>query len=110
MGQLETFLIPPSYQDYLCSNSVLGILNTPHLPVPLVSPGVSSIDPYSRVPRTGRTVHYNFSVSRGILSPDGYQKNMVLVNGDFPGPVIEANWGDWIEGKLGCVETDCRGI
>ncbi len=25
---------------------------------------------------------------------------MILVNGAFPGPLIEANWGDWILGKL----------
>ncbi len=26
-------------------------------------------------------------------------KNVLLVNDQFPGPMIEANWGDWIEGK-----------
>lgn len=25
---------------------------------------------------------------------------MILVNGGFPGPLIEANWGDWISGQF----------
>ncbi|KAJ8108112.1 hypothetical protein ONZ43_g6526 [Nemania bipapillata] len=28
---------------------------------------------------------------------DGYEKSVILVNGQFPGPLIEANWGDYIE-------------
>lgn len=31
------------------------------------------------------------------LAPDGVSMPMILVNGQFPGPTIEANWGDWIE-------------
>jgi FtsP/CotA-like multicopper oxidase with cupredoxin domain len=31
------------------------------------------------------------------IAPDGYQRTGMLVNGAFPGPTIEANWGDWIE-------------
>lgn len=33
------------------------------------------------------------------MAPDGYKKDVLLVNGQFPGPLIEANWGDNIEGK-----------
>ena len=33
-----------------------------------------------------------------VLAPDGVAKDMIVVNGQFPGPTIEANWGDWIEG------------
>lgn len=31
------------------------------------------------------------------MAPDGVETSMILVNGQFPGPLIEANWGDWIE-------------
>jgi hypothetical protein len=62
---------------------------------------VSSIDPVLDIPNTNRTVAYVFNITRAVLSPDGYQKEMILVNDAFPGPVIEANWGDWISGKLG---------
>lgn len=49
------------------------------------------------VPDTGVTRHYDFTISRGLLSPDGVLRDVMFVNGQFPGPVIEANWGDWIQ-------------
>jgi FtsP/CotA-like multicopper oxidase with cupredoxin domain len=30
------------------------------------------------------------------MAPDGYERPMLVVNGQYPGPTIEANWGDWI--------------
>ena len=30
------------------------------------------------------------------MAPDGYLTNMTVVNGQFPGPTIEADWGDTI--------------
>lgn len=41
--------------------------------------------------------HYDFTIARGKLAPDGFEKEMLLINGAFPGPTIEANWGDTIE-------------
>lgn len=32
-----------------------------------------------------------------MIAPDGYDRNVLLVNGAFPGPLIEANWGDTIQ-------------
>ena len=32
--------------------------------------------------------------------PDGYNNTCVLINEQFPGPLLEANWGDWIEVKI----------
>ncbi|KAL1836974.1 hypothetical protein VTJ49DRAFT_4424 [Mycothermus thermophilus] len=51
---------------------------------------------YRDCPRTGVTRHYDFTISRGYIAPDGYQRDVLLVNGQFPGPLIEANWGDTI--------------
>ncbi|MCJ1427219.1 hypothetical protein MMC29_005122 [Sticta canariensis] len=82
-------------------NSILGTLSAPALSVSKVNPHVSSIDPIRGLPDTKRTVSYVFNVTRQVLSPDGYQKSMIVVNGAFPGPLIEANWGDWISGQLG---------
>lgn len=31
------------------------------------------------------------------LAPDGVERHMMVYNNQFPGPLIEANWGDWIE-------------
>jgi len=55
-------------------------------------------------PNTGITRKYVFTVSRSIIAPDGVEKQGIVVNGQFPGPLIEANWGDWIEvGRLSCL-------
>lgn len=39
---------------------------------------------------------YDFTIARGTIAPDGYEKGVLLINGQFPGPTIEANWGDTI--------------
>ncbi|MCJ1286660.1 hypothetical protein MMC26_006006 [Xylographa opegraphella] len=57
-------------------------------------------NPYKEAPDTGITRYYQFTLSRGQLAPDGYLKNMILVNSQFPGPLIEANWGDYIEVEI----------
>ncbi|TVY84019.1 oxidoreductase ptaK [Lachnellula suecica] len=40
---------------------------------------------------------YDFTVKRGKKAPDGYLKDVLIINGQFPGPLIEANWGDTIQ-------------
>jgi len=57
--------------------------------------GISN--PYTERPYTAATRQYEFNISRGVIAPDGYEKSVILVNGQFPGPLIEANWGDYIE-------------
>lgn len=37
---------------------------------------------------------YNFTVSEVMAAPNGVGKKMTVVNGQFPGPVVEANEGD----------------
>ncbi|KAJ2974397.1 hypothetical protein NUW58_g8671 [Xylaria curta] len=54
-------------------------------------------NPYTQGPYTQITRKYDFNISRGVIAPDGYEKSVILVNGQFPGPLIEANWGDYIE-------------
>jgi FtsP/CotA-like multicopper oxidase with cupredoxin domain len=49
------------------------------------------------MPDTGVTRSYDFHVSYQTIAPDGVQKNGLVVNNQFPGPLVEANWGDWIE-------------
>ena len=39
---------------------------------------------------------YDFNVARGVISPDGVNRSVILVNGQFPGPLLEANWGETI--------------
>ncbi|KAK2062579.1 multicopper oxidase [Colletotrichum caudatum] len=39
---------------------------------------------------------YVFNITREQHSPDGFEKSMIKVNGQSPGPLIEANTGDTI--------------
>ena len=43
---------------------------------------------------------YDLSVERATLAPDGVEREMLVFNGQFPGPVIEADWGDWIQVRV----------
>ncbi|KAF2660090.1 multicopper oxidase [Lophiostoma macrostomum CBS 122681] len=47
-------------------------------------------------PDTGKTVSYNLEIAPGKYSPDGVEKDMILINGQYPGPTIVADWGDTI--------------
>ncbi|KIW40573.1 uncharacterized protein PV06_07758 [Exophiala oligosperma] len=57
----------------------------------------NNTNPYTNPPKTGVVRSYNFVLERGVLAPDGVQRDVILINGQFPGPTIEANWGDTIE-------------
>ncbi|GAM85433.1 hypothetical protein ANO11243_034400 [Dothideomycetidae sp. 11243] len=48
------------------------------------------------IPNTGVTRFYNFVISNQTIAPDGVQIPGLVINGQYPGPLIEANWGDWI--------------
>lgn len=48
------------------------------------------------MPKTCRTVEYEWVVTNTTISPDGVPRLGLLVNGQMPGPKIEANWGDTI--------------
>jgi len=48
-------------------------------------------------PVTGKTVHYDLEITKMTLAPDGFPREMLVFNGQYPGPTIEADWGDEIE-------------
>ncbi|KAM0552651.1 hypothetical protein ACHAPJ_007748 [Fusarium lateritium] len=51
--------------------------------------------------QTGHTIrNYVFNITRGLAAPGRYNKSMILVNGQTPGPLIEANVGDTIRVKV----------
>lgn len=94
-------------------NSLWGTFHAPSLPkwmpsdwykgsmtVPWGGKTSGNCNPYTEAPQTQVTRRYDFNISRGIIAPDGYEKSVILVNGQFPGPLIEANWGDYIEVKV----------
>jgi FtsP/CotA-like multicopper oxidase with cupredoxin domain len=97
-------LLPAVLQN---GDTSLGTLSVPALPtfrgapeqtgVPWGDRTANNTNYYDEIPETGVTRTYDFTVARATIAPDGYEKHAMLVNGQFPGPTIEANWGDWIE-------------
>lgn len=43
------------------------------------------------------TRYYSFELTNGTIAPDGVELPALLINNAYPGPLITANWGDWIE-------------
>lgn len=41
-----------------------------------------------------KTREYVFNISQALAAPDGFEKPMILANGQSPGPLIEVNVGD----------------
>ncbi|GKU06594.1 multicopper oxidase family protein [Fusarium langsethiae] len=54
------------------------------------------LNPYKHASRPPTTLVFNWTVTSGLRSPDGVQKEVYLVNEKFPGPIIEARSGDRI--------------
>ncbi|PCG96276.1 Multicopper oxidase, type 2 [Penicillium occitanis (nom. inval.)] len=85
-------------------NSVLGTLDAPRLPkfltdnpLPHGYPWAHRTSPKNDVPNTGVFRHYNFDITEGWMMADGVNKTGLYINSQFPGPTIEANWGDTIQ-------------
>jgi hypothetical protein len=61
----------------------------------------TNANPYKSCPLTGETRSYDFTIAECNIRPDGVEtKKAVCVNGQFPGPLIEANYGDMIQVKV----------
>ena len=81
---------------------LLGLLEAGNLTPPLTGfpwglLTAGGTNPYTNAPTTGVVRSYDIVVSRGTISPDGVERSALLINGGFPGPTIEANWGDTIQ-------------
>lgn len=55
---------------------------------------------YENTPITCRVVTYEFDVTDVTVSPDGVERPAMVVNGQLPGPLLEANWGDTVVVKV----------
>ncbi|CAF9905675.1 hypothetical protein IMSHALPRED_003923 [Imshaugia aleurites] len=98
-----TSLVPSLPQAVTNGASVLGTLTAPTLSLTGVngiiswgSDTVNNTNPYTAGPVSGTGPTYNFNIARGFISPDGVNVSALLINGAFPAPLIEANWGDTI--------------
>lgn len=56
----------------------------------------SNSDPYTDAPNTGIVRSYDFILTRGNLSPDGFEKSTFLVNGRFPGVSLPRNHSPYV--------------
>jgi FtsP/CotA-like multicopper oxidase with cupredoxin domain len=102
-------LEPALSQNETNGASVLGTRKAPKLPKWLNGPlpqgkpwggrTAKNTNPYINkdLPHTGITRHYEFTITEQTIAPDGFNRSGMVINGAFPGPTIEANWGDWIE-------------
>ncbi|KAH7135758.1 Cupredoxin [Dendryphion nanum] len=57
-------------------------------------------DNYKFTPKTCRTVRYEIDITNTTIAPDGRPRQALLINGQMPGPPIEANWGDTVIVKV----------
>ncbi|CAG8811937.1 24926_t:CDS:2 [Gigaspora margarita] len=46
--------------------------------------------------QTGNEKVFNFTINKGSYAPDGFERNVYLINGQLPGPTIECDKGDTI--------------
>jgi len=61
----------------------------------------TNANPYKSCPNTGSVRYYDFTVAECNIRPDGVEtKRAVCVNGQYPGPLLEANYGDTIQVKV----------
>lgn len=67
------------------------------IPQPWGNRDAGHSNPYQDTPHTGVTRYYNLVINRQTIAPDGVERSVILVNDQFPGPTIEADWGDMIQ-------------
>jgi Multicopper oxidase len=118
-SQMVTTLVGSLSQVVTNGNSMLGTQNASQYPAYLTNNPMPNgypwgtrtareSNPYMECPQTGVTRYYNWTVGSATLAPDGFcissfspayilAHEMLVINGAYPGPTIEANWGDWIE-------------
>ena len=101
-------LVPALPQAVTNGNSILGTLQAPDLSqfvstsnlpdgFPWGAATASNTNPYTTTPGGGLVRNYKFNIARGNIAPDGVNRSALLINGAFPAPTIEVNWGDTIQ-------------
>lgn len=53
-----------------------------------------TLDPSFVITDAATTRTYNWTIAQKVAAPDGYQKTIIAINNQLPGPVIEANEGE----------------
>ncbi|KAI5782051.1 multicopper oxidase-domain-containing protein [Peziza echinospora] len=64
----------------------------------------------SLVPNTGKTNYYTLVVTSGNkFCGDGYCRETMLINEQYPGPLLRGSWGDWFEITVVNKLSNCNG-
>ncbi|CAK7217218.1 hypothetical protein SCUCBS95973_003071 [Sporothrix curviconia] len=50
--------------------------------------------PEDHIHREQQTIHLSWNITKARMAPDGVFRDVILINGAFPGPTIEARTGD----------------
>ncbi|KAF2716610.1 multicopper oxidase [Polychaeton citri CBS 116435] len=50
----------------------------------------------AKAPPNGVERHYKLTITNITLAPDGVSRLVLAVNGQYPGPTLYADWGDWM--------------
>jgi laccase len=54
----------------------------------------------AKCPDTGKTVSYDWVITNTTLDFDGVKRLALAINGQVPGPLVEANWGDTVSVRV----------
>jgi len=60
----------------------------------------TATDYYQEWPKTCKKISCSLEVTNTTVAPDGISRLGMIYNNQFPGPTIEANWGDEVEVHL----------
>ncbi|CAG8948828.1 hypothetical protein HYFRA_00001951 [Hymenoscyphus fraxineus] len=94
---LTTFLVLTAILYYTLDLSTLSSR------IPIYNPFSSTpnpenlgviLHPDEHIYREPKTIKHVWAITKGLRSPDGVEKSVYLINGQFPGPLIEARSGD----------------
>lgn len=82
---IHSFVVPHKYQDSQARKAAQLRPEKDYI-----------LDPSWDFEAPPRTREYTWTISEHTLNPDGVFRPMLLINGTFPGPLIECNEGDEI--------------
>ncbi|KYK62117.1 hypothetical protein DCS_03264 [Drechmeria coniospora] len=68
----------------------------PAEPPPSIDDDAFTLHPEHHIYREAKTIYLTWNVTQERRAPDGVEKSVYLINGQFPGPLVEARSGDEI--------------
>jgi FtsP/CotA-like multicopper oxidase with cupredoxin domain len=48
----------------------------------------------NKIPPNGRERVHDLEITNTTMAPDGFERLVMAINGQYPGPILEANWRD----------------